>query len=487
MALVAAALVLSFFGFLPFIPVSLVYSTALVLFVCLVTNYIFTRVFSATANVESVYITALILVLIISPQPPSAGRQYFMFLVWASVWAMASKFILAIKKKHLFNPAAFAVALTALSLNHSASWWVGTAVMAPAVFLGGVLMVRKLRSPNLVYAFLAAALAATLGYSIFKGSDLITSAKGIILNSPLLFFAFIMLTEPQTTPPTSSLKIFYGAFVGFLFAPWVHLASVYSTPELALLSGNVFSYLVSPKQKLILGLKNRLKVAAGTFDFIFRPSEKLAFAPGQYLEWTLGHDRPDSRGNRRYFTIASSPTEDDIIVGVKFYPNASSYKKTLAGMKQSEVIVASQLSGDFVMPKDKTKKLVFIAGGIGVTPFRIMIKYLLDKNERRNIVFFYSNKTVKDVAYKEIFDQAQEKLGIKTIYPITDPCELPKGWQGFNGYINARSIANEVPDFRERIFYISGPHGMVTAFEKTLKDMGVPGRHIKIDFFPGFA
>ena len=485
--LIIAAVIFSFLGWLPYNPVGLIYSAFFITLLCWVANTIFAWVFEAPTNVESVYITALILVLIISPITSLQDWPYFMFVIWASIWAMASKFIIAIKKKHVFNPAAFAVALTAITINQSASWWVGTLYMAPLVLLGGLLIVRKIRRADLVYYFFVSALVAILGYSAFKGSDIINTAKNVVINSPIMFFAFVMLTEPLTTPPTKTLQIWYGIITGFLFAPWVHVLSLFSTPELALLAGNVFTYIVSPKQKLILALKAKVKVATDTYDFVFQPSEKMAFAPGQYLEWTLGHDHPDSRGNRRYFTIASSPTEEEIIMGVKFYPNASSYKKTMAVMNANDIIVASQLSGDFTLPKDKTKKLVFIAGGIGVTPFRSMLKYLLDKNERRDIVFFYSNKTVDDVAYKDVFDEAHEQLGIKTIYPISDAGVLPENWPGFSGRITAEEIEREVPDYLSRIYYLSGPHGMVTAYEKTLKDMGVPNSHIKTDFFPGFA
>ena len=56
-----------------------------------------------------------------------------------------------------------------------------------------------------------------------------------------------------------------------------------------------------------------------------------------------------------------------------------------------------------------------------------------------------------------------------------------------NGLITAETIKKEIPDFSNKIFYLSGPHGMVNAFEKTLKSMGIRRKNIRIDFFPGFA
>ena len=117
--------------------------------------------------------------------------------------------------------------------------------------------------------------------------------------------------------------------VGILASPQVHFGSIYLTPEQAILIGNVFSFLVSPKGRLVLKLKEKIKIAPDIYDFIFTPSQKLSFAPGQYMEWTLGHDNPDSRGNRRYFTLASAPTESTLRLGVKFYPQSSSYKQSM--------------------------------------------------------------------------------------------------------------------------------------------------------------
>ncbi|HQT83050.1 MAG TPA: FAD-dependent oxidoreductase, partial [Candidatus Paceibacterota bacterium] len=132
----------------------------------------------------------------------------------------------------------------------------------------------------------------------------------------------------------------------------------------------------------------------------------FTFRPGQYLEWTLGHRFSDNRGNRRFFTIASAPTEADGMVrlGAKFYEPKSSFKRALGAMKLNDAISVSHLAGDFVLPKDKKKKLVFIAGGIGVTPFRSQVQHLMNTNDKRSVTLFYSNKTASEIAYKYIFD-----------------------------------------------------------------------------------
>jgi glycine betaine catabolism B len=450
--------------------------------VCMLTNYAFARIFGVPANVESSIISALIFALIISP---ISGYGDLWFLFWASVLSMASKYIINIRGKHLFNPVAFGLGLTYLTINQSAFWWIGNATMLPYVLLGGLLVTRKIRRFKLVWSFMAAAVVISSLSALFSGQAIISTFSTLFLYSPFFFFAFIMLTEPLTTPPTNSLRNLYGVLIGVLFPPAFHLGSFYTTPEIALLIGNVYSYLVSPKSRLVLHLKEKRQIAPNAYEFIFAPNRKLAFAPGQYMEWTLGHEEPDSRGNRRYFTIASAPTEPVLRVGVRFNHRSSTYKQALLELDRNDEIIAGQLSGDFTLPRDPNQPLVFIAGGIGITPYRSMIKYLLDTNQQRAITLFYIGHNVRDFAYKDVFDQALKQLDIHTIY-ITEHTEgMAPGWVGLVGPINSKMIHAYAPNYRDAIFYISGPIGMVDSVKRMLHNMGTPDSQIKTDLFMG--
>ena len=471
--LLVFAVLLSLLGVLSFSPLAIVLSTGVILASSMLTNYIFAKVFEAPRNFESVYITALILSLIITP---TTALHSLPFLVWAGVLANASKYILALNKKHIFNPVAVSVFITALTVNQSARWWVGTGFMLPLVIIGGVLIVRKISRQDLVFSFLFMALLTSLGAGALNGSDIVSLAKQIIFDSPLFFLAFVMLTEPLTTPPTKKLQIIYGGIVGFLFAPQLHLGGFYGTPELALLIGNLYSFSVSLKQKLVLTLKERIEIGPNMFDFVFQKNKNFDFLPGQYLEWTLEHSKQDSRGSRRYFTVASSPTEKEVRAGIKLYENSSSFKKALVDLPQGGKIVASSLFGDFTLPKDKDRKLVFIAGGIGITPFRSMIKYLIDKGERRDLILFYSNREENEILYREVFDAAEKELGIKVNYILTR----------IDGRIDEKMVKETVPDFTERYFYISGPLNMVTSFKQVLLKLKIKNNQIITDYFPGF-
>jgi ferredoxin-NADP reductase len=351
------------------------------------------------------------------------------------------------------------------------------------VLLGGILLIRKLRRVDLIVAFGLANIAATLASS--APADYLSQLQFTLLHSPFFFFAFVMLTEPLTAPQQKLWRVAYGAVVGVLSSPNIAIGGYYFTPEVALLVGNLLTLLVSPAGRVILTLERIEKAADGVFDFIFRPDRRLSFAAGQYLEWTLPVRRHDDRGNRRYFTIASAPSEEQVRLGVKFYDNGSAFKRELAELRPGDSIAASQLAGNFVLPANPSTKLVFIAGGIGITPFRSMLKDLLDRSEARPITVLYGNNRVDDIAYSDVLEEAENQLGIHTFHAVVDPAGAAPDTR--IGFVDEAMIRRCVPDYRERIFLISGPQAMVSAEKKLLRRMGVPFWRIKTDFFPGLA
>ncbi len=481
--LLIIAIIFSFFGLLPFSPLAIFFSSALLLLLCYITNTIFSKVLKIPTNGESFYITAYILALIITP---AISIQSITFLIEASILAMASKYILVFQRKHFFNPAAIAVVITSFIFGQAASWWIGTAIMAPFVVLGGLLIVRKIQKEYMVVTFFAVALFISLFLSFFQGANLFLMLQRILLDSSLFFMGFIMLTEPHTTPPTRKLQMFYGGLVGLFFSPQIHFGVFYATPEIALVIGNVFSYIVSPKQKLLLILKEKIQTSKDTMDFLFARPRDFVYKSGQYMEWTLSHKNSDTRGNRRYFTLSSSPTEETLRIGVKFYDKGSSFKKTLRQLTPKTPLLAGLLTGDFTLPKDTARKLTFLAGGIGITPFRSMLQYLLDRNEKRDIIILYANKIQEDIVYKDVLDSVGKVLGIKVVYTLTDEKEN-NHWKGLRGKVDEKMIQDTIPDYKERFFYLSGPKTMVDAYENVLHALHIPSSHIKVDFFPGYA
>lgn len=461
--LAAISIVFAFLGKIAYGGEAHIFSLALLIGVCWISNAFFAWLFKAPANIESWTITALILYFIVLPVTTT---DHAIVALLVGFLAIASKFIITINKRHIFNPVAIGAVAVGLLGMGNVLWWVGTPFMLPFVAVLGFLIVRKIRKFTLLFSFLGAAIATIL---IIEPTTLVQN----IISWPLVFFGTIMLTEPFTLPPRRKEQIAYGIIIGVLFIVPYHFANIYSTPELALVIGNLFSYALSFKKRLMLTLKEKKEVSKETFEFSFASDSSFNFLPGQYFEWTIPSQNMDTRGNRRYFTIASSPTEKDIKLGIKFYTPSSTFKNDLQALPVGGMISAGQLMGDFVMPKDPSKKLVFIAGGIGVTPFRSMIKYLVDTNQKRDIVLIYGVKEEAEIAYKEILEEAERVIGLKVFYLVKD-------------FLTKEIIAREVPDFNDRIFYLSGPNVMVENAKKILISSGIKRSSIHTDYFPGF-
>jgi len=482
-AIIGAAMVFGAIGSLPYSPFAIAFSAGLFVAICYVVNYFFAKIYDAPTNWESSILTGLILALIVTPM---ASAKDVLFVAAASGLAMASKYILAIRNKHIFNPAAIAVVLTAFGPQESASWWVGSAVLAPFVIIGGLLIARKIRRGSMVTAFILAALASTAFFAVLGGHSAMTTLQTVLLHSSLFFLAFYMLTEPWTSPSTKSKRYIYAAIVGLLFAPSLHIGSVYSTPELALIIGNIAAFAMSPVVKTKLRVIRRHAIGKMAEDIELMPERSFSYKPGQYVEVTLPHDGADSRGLRRYFTLASSPTEKTLRFGIRYYDNGSSFKHVLLEADEGTPMSVGQLGGDFTLPGDATEKLAFLAGGIGITPFRSMIKYLSDNGDHRSVKLLYGERSTGDVAYSDVFEEARRKIGVETLYVIQSLSSL-KSPHLRAGRIDADMIKRDIPDYLERVFYVSGPQPMVSSLKETLSHLGVPSHRIKVDYFFGYA
>ena len=397
----------------------------------------------------------------------------------AALIAIASKYLLAFHKKHLFNPAVFAGITLSLLGSGNVAWWIGTwSMFIPSVIIG-FLIVRKIRRFKMFFAFIIGSLVAVAVIEYLNPANpkgFIDLFSQVFLSWPLIFFGTIMLTEPLTSPSRHRDRLIYGGLVGALSSIPFHFGPIYSTPEMALLVGNIYSWIVSPKGRLRLKLLNKKEIAKNIYEFSFISEDYgQKFIAGQYMEWTLDHNKPDSRGERRYFTIASSPTESDIKVGIKIGEKRSSYKEVMFNMKEGDRIVAGNVSGEFILPEKNNSKAVFIAGGIGITPFRSMLKYLIDTGNDKKIktTLFYAASTEEEIAYKEIFTEAESSIGLKTVYVV-------------GKFIDAELLKDEVVDYRENIYYISGPNAMVDNYKNLLKSLGINHKNIITDYFPGY-
>ena len=210
-----------------------------------------------------------------------------------------------------------------------------------------------------------------------------------------------------------------------------------------------------------------------TFSFQFKCHRLKTWKPGQYLHYSLEHKEPDSRGKERYFTIASSPFEGRVMLTTRFAHKSSTFKKALKKLAVGASIEADGPEGDFVV-EDAQKQYLFIAGGIGVTPYRAILLGLDHKKLPINVQLLYANRDENFVYRLELEALAKKHPEFKIRYFVK-----PKR-------IDERAIREAVGDLKKSIFYVSGPSPMVEAFDKMLKGMKVPKGRIKTDYFPGY-
>ncbi|HTE58022.1 MAG TPA: FAD-dependent oxidoreductase [Verrucomicrobiae bacterium] len=214
--------------------------------------------------------------------------------------------------------------------------------------------------------------------------------------------------------------------------------------------------------------------------FWFKPEKPARYTAGQFTEIRLKHDKPDDRGDKRWFTVSSSPTDAMMSITTKWAGDkASSFKKTLFSLPMGTEVQLAEPMGDFVLPKQTDRPLVFVAGGIGVTPMHSMIKWLVDTGEKRDIHLLYAANKLEDVAFRDLFEKA----------PITFQIILnnpPKDWKGKSGMLTADAVL-EVPGVADTaMVYLSGPEPMIEKLFDDLKAKGVDKKRLITDYFPNY-
>ena len=197
LSLIGLAVILALFRDISYNPLSIILTSSITVFACWFINLILASIFDLPTAFESSIITGLILSLIISP---TLGLYNILFMLAASGLAMASKYILTYKHKHIFNPAAIAVVLTAFGPHQTASWWIGTSSMLPLVIIGGYLLIRKIKRIQMFLTYLVTTSLSTILFALISKISVSTSIYDMVFDSAVFFLGFVMLTEPLTSP-----------------------------------------------------------------------------------------------------------------------------------------------------------------------------------------------------------------------------------------------------------------------------------------------
>jgi glycine betaine catabolism B len=221
-------------------------------------------------------------------------------------------------------------------------------------------------------------------------------------------------------------------------------------------------------------LIKKIKETESVFSFIFKPEKDISWKAGQFIFYSIPHSHPDSRGINRHFTISSAPWEKNIMLTSRFdFENGSSFKKALFDLKPGNRIEVSDISGDF-FTKDTEKKIVFIAGGIGITPYRSMLLDFAHRGRAPEVTVLYGNKN-KDIVFKKTLDKLVRANNWLNIRYVIEP-----------DLIDAETVKNNVSDMYNCVYYISGPPVMVRKIEDMLPGMDINKENINVDYFPGY-
>jgi ferredoxin-NADP reductase len=232
-------------------------------------------------------------------------------------------------------------------------------------------------------------------------------------------------------------------------------------------------------------IKEKQEVAKGTllvtFDLL---GKKVDFKPGQYFFVTLpdvGYQ--DDRGLRRHITVVTSPNEKGVL-GLATRMRDSAFKRSLAELPVGAEVDVEQPKGDFTLPEESSRPLVFVAGGIGITVFRSMLRYIAEERLPYRIALIYSNRDRESTAFlDELRELEQEIPRFGLIVTMTQDVD----WPGENRRIDAQFFRDYLgDDLNQYLILIAGPPGMTEGVQKAVQQAGAKEENVIAERFSGY-
>lgn len=479
-ALAVCALVLSLAGRLFVEPLPILVSALVAVAVSVASAWGLAAAFRTRPHTESAVITGLILLFLFWPalEARSLGT-----LALAAVLANASKYLLAWRGRHVLNPAAAGALLAGLTGWDATTWWVADRWLLVPVLLLTLVVVVRTRRYALVGTFVVVAVLAVTVRQVVEGAAVTGALSTAFVSYPILFLGGVMLTEPLTLPPRRWQQLVEAGVVGALLAVSYHVGPLYSTPEAALVVGNLLAFAWGQRGAVRLTLTRQTRLTPRTVELAFRADRSVRYAPGQYVELTVPHPRPDARGSRRVFSVSSAPAADELTVALTVPERASTFKRALVALPVGARVRATGLGGDFVLPDDPARPLLLVAGGIGITPFAAQLAAAAAAGERRDVVLLYAVSDHADLAYADAARAAGARVLVLSPTPELDG--LPDGWQHLGERrLSVEVLTEAVPDLDQRDAYVSGPPAMVDDTRALLSRAGA--RRVRTDAFSGY-
>ncbi len=234
------------------------------------------------------------------------------------------------------------------------------------------------------------------------------------------------------------------------------------------------------KTKLI----NKENVAEGTMAFHFEKPVGFEFKAGQYADYIqINPSETDKEGSERSFTLFSAPYEN--FIGFTTRMRDTAFKRVMKNMPIGSEIRFDGPEGKFILPKDTSKPVVFLTGGIGITPIRSMVAQATHDGLSQQITVFCSNRTIELAVFNdELHQLSLENNNFRYIPTLSTVAD--SNWAGEVGHITADMIRKYIPDLSIPIYYLCGPGKMVKAMSKLLIDNGVKRRNIRTEEFSGY-
>ncbi len=234
-------------------------------------------------------------------------------------------------------------------------------------------------------------------------------------------------------------------------------------------------------------LLHRERMADDVMVLRVEKPENFDFLAGQFCFMTVPDiGFQDERGLRRHFSIASSPLERDLLFVTKL--SGSSLKRTLSEMVPGSTVTLEKPLGSFTLPQETSTPLVFFAGGIGITPFRSMVRYVADAPTNHRITLFYSGRVPEETPFlaelKQMMEQHRE---VAIVITMTRAGEDRKRWDGLTGRISPQMIQESCKDCPGALYYTAGPPNMADGMRQLLEEMGIPSARIKVERFAGYS
>jgi ferredoxin-NADP reductase len=230
-------------------------------------------------------------------------------------------------------------------------------------------------------------------------------------------------------------------------------------------------------------VKEKREVAEGTLLVLFDiDGHEVEYTPGQYF-WVELVDPPyqDEKGSRRHISVVTSPTEHGIL-GLCTRLRDSAFKRSLAELDVGDPVEVEPPKGTFLLPDDTGVDYVFIAGGIGITVFRSMLRYIADRGLPYRVTLVYSNRDRAGAAFLDELEELESRIpGLRVVLTLTD-----EQWDGETRHVDPEMLRDHLRDLDRYTFLVAGPPAMAEGVAEKLKAAGVPEERVLFDRFSGY-